>query len=555
MTQVLMNRSMSPGRQGIAPFAHLGVALLYFATAQGGLTFAVVGGTVTLVWPPSGIALVAILAFGYRMAYGIAVGAFLVNAWTDVPLAVAGGIAVGNTFEALAGGWLLRRLAGFRATLERRRDVFALICLAAGLATVISACIGVTALTVGGVVHPGDFFPVWLKWWLGDMMGVLVVAPPLLVWLSHPRPRVSFRLGVEAVALLATLLSVGYAIFLAPDLAAQGYYPAALAVFPFVIWGALRFELWGATLVTLVVALLAILGTTQGTGPFAVDSPVDSLVRWCTFANVVAITGLLLAALGAEQRRAQQALRDSHDELERRVAERTDQLACINAGLKKEMAERKRLAAELIRAEENQQRAVGRELHDGLGQQLTSIAFFGATLRQQLEEQARPEADAARRIVELIGQATETVRAVARGLYPAVLEFGGLRAALAQLAANTSSLKGIACEFRADEAIRVEDPLVAINLYRVAQEAVNNAVKHGRVSHMHIELSRIDGLHRLSISDDGTGFDPATIGNGQGMGLHNLRYRAGLLGGELIMNNNRQGGTTVAVVYPAQGRT
>jgi len=546
-----MNRSGA----GAGPLVRIAaVALLYVVTAKVGLMFAVVGSTVTLVWPPSGIALVAILAFGHRMSLGVALGSFLVNATTDIPLSVAAGIAVGNTLEALAGAWLLQRVAAFHLVLDRRQDVFALIVLAAAMATTISAAVGSAALALGGVVAPDAFASVWLKWWLGDMMGVLVVAPPLLAWLDQPRPELNWRRGAEAGALLIALLAVGAAIFLAPDLAGRGYYPAALAVFPFVIWGALRFELWGASLVTLFIALLAIWGTTLGHGPFAVDSPVDSLVRWCTFANVVAITGLLLAATGAEQRRVQQELRNSHDELEQRVRERTAELDRINAGLKQEMTERKRLEAELIRADENQQRAVGRELHDGLGQHLTSIAFFGATLERRLADQGQAEAEPARRIVELVNQAIEMVRAVARGLYPVALESGGLTAALAQLADSTHALKGVACEFRADPQTQADDPLLAINLYRIAQEAIANALRHGRASQIRIDLDQVDGRHRLTVQDNGSGFDPALIGTsaaGTGMGLHNLRYRASLLGGSLSMECNPQGGMTLAVIYPA----
>jgi signal transduction histidine kinase len=534
-------------------FARLiGVALLYFAAAQAGLMFAVVGSTVTLVWPPSGIALVAILVFGYRIAFGIALGALLANAWTGLPILLAAGIAIGNVLEALAGAFLLQRLARFRNTLDRRRDVFALIILAAVCSTTLSAFVGVATLSLGGIVAFGDYASVWLKWWLGDMMGVLVVAPPLLVWLTHPRPVFSSLKTVEAVGLFTTLLVVSYVIFATPELAGHGYYPAALAVFPFVIWGALRFDHWGATLVTGAISVLAIWGTTQGTGPFAVGSPVDSLVGWCLFVNVVAVTGLLLAAASAEQRRARAEIKRAHDELEQRVRERTEALAQTNAGLEQEMAKRERLEAALIQVSEAQQKSIGGELHDGLGQYLTSIAFFGATLQQQLHDRAQPEADAARRIVELVNQSIDMTRRVARGLYPAALESQGLAAALEQLADTTRSLKGVSCVLRADPDARVSDPLVAINLYRVAQEAINNAVKHSQARHLRIDLACVDGNHRLSVSDDGIGFDPERIEQGQGLGMHSLRARAGLLGGSLEIERNTQGGTTVAVIYPAQ---
>ncbi len=529
----------------------IGVALLYFAGAMAGLMYAVVGNTVSLVWPSSGIALVVLLTCGYRMSFGIALGAFLANAWTGIPLSTAAGIAIGNTLEPVIGVFLLERLTGFQRTLNRRRDVLALIILAAILSTTIGAFAGTASLALGGVISFAEYASVALKWWLGDMMGVLVVAPLLLVWLKHSRPIFSPLYAVEACSLIASLLLVSYAIFGSPELASHGYYPASLAVFPFVIWGALRFDHWGATLVTLIVAILAILGTTQGTGPFAVDSPVDSLVRWCTFANVVAVTGLLLAASTAEQRRAQAELKKSHDELEHRVRERTIALTQSNADMKREMLERRRLETQLIRVSEAQQKTIGRELHDGLGQHLTSIAFFGATLHQQLNGRALPEADLARRVVVLINEAIDMTRAFARSLYPIELESRGLTAALKQLAENAQPAQGIACRFHAAPDARIHDPLVAINLYRIVQESINNAVKHSRASHLWIDLTYCDGNYRLTVSDDGIGFDPTNIETGQGMGMRNLRYRASLLGGSFAIERNLQGGTTVGVTYPA----
>lgn len=542
------NREMSTGL--LVRLA--GVALLYFAAAQVGLAFAVVGSTVTLAWPPSGIALVAILVFGYRIAFGIALGAFLANAWTGLPPLVAAGIAIGNTLEPVVGALLLQRLASFRNTLERRSDVFALILLAAVFSTTLSALVGVASLTLGGIVAVGNYVSVWLKWWLGDMMGVLVVAPPLLVWFSHARPVFSSLKAVEAVSLSASLLVVSYMIFAAPGLAGHGYYPASLAVFPFVIWGALRFDHWGATQVTAVISLLAIWGTTQETGPFAVDSPVDSLVGWCLFVNVVAVTGLLLAATSAEQSRAQTEIKSARDELEERVRKRTAQLAATNAGLQREMLERQRLEAALIQASEAQQKSIGGELHDGLGQHLTSIAFLGATLHQRLHDQAQPEADAARRIVELVNQSIDMTRRVARGLYPAALESQGLLAELERLADTTRSLKSMTCVLRADTDVPVGDPLIAINLYRITQEAINNAVKHSQARHLQVDLVSSDGNYCLSVSDDGIGFDPERIEHG--LGMHSLRARANLLGGRLEITKNTQGGATVSITCPTQRR-
>jgi signal transduction histidine kinase len=141
-------------------------------------------------------------------------------------------------------------------------------------------------------------------------------------------------------------------------------------------------------------------------------------------------------------------------------------------------------------------------------------------------------------------------RALARGLYPAALESGGLTAALEQLAEQTQSLAGIACTCRCEPQVRVRDPLMAVHLYRIAQEAINNAVKHSQARTLRIDLSHGAGQLRLAVSDDGIGFDPRCLEHGQGLGLHSLRYRATLLGGLLEIDETPQGGTTVAVVYP-----
>jgi signal transduction histidine kinase len=538
------------------------VALLYYLSAQIGLEYSVVGQTVTLVWPASGVALVALIGFGPRMAFGIAIGAFVANATTDISPVTAAIIAVGNTAGAYAASLLLQRVAAFDVAMERASDVIAFIGIAALLTTNISAVVGSAALIFGEGMVPAHFPSIWLKWWLGDMMGVLVIAPPLLVWLGNqakgrkaviPSARVA-----EAMLLIGTLLVAAYVIFLMPGSSGHGNYPSAFAVFPFVIWAALRFETWGASLVTAVIALLAIWGTTHGVGPFAVESPIESLVRWCTFANVLAVTGLLLSAASKESRSVHLALKNSHEALEQQVALRTEELARTNDGLRKEIAERKALEAELLLSSEERRRTMGRDLHDGLGQQLTSIAFFGATLHQQLADQGRPEATISQRIVDLVNQSIETVRAISRGLYPAALESAGLSEALAELAENTSMINRINCRFTEGTPLGNSDPLVAINLYRIAQEALNNAIKHGNAKTLSIELGEANGYCRLIIEDDGTGFqvsdipDSSQIDRGrEGMGLRNMQYRAGLLGGVFSLNRNPHGGSTAAVIFPA----
>ncbi len=510
--------------------------------------YAIVGSSVTLLWAPSGIALAALLVYGWRMAFAVALGAFLANSGTGLPVLAAFAIAAGNTLEAMVGAGLLVRLAQVKSSLETRRDVFALIAYAAFFSTMLSASVGVATLTWVGTVAVDDYVTVWLKWWLGDMMGVLVVAPLLLSWMQPERTLSPWKLA-EVFCLIAALAVVSLKIFGAPELAVGGYYPASLALFPFVIWSALRFQQRGASLVTLMISLLAIWGTSQGTGPFVVESPVDSLMRWCAFAIVVAVTGLLLASMVEEQQRGQAALQRSHEELEQRVEERTRDLASANATLNREMAERRSLEIELIRFSEEQQRVIGCDLHDGLGQHLVSLSLLCANLQQQLTARAQPEARAAQRIGELIDEALDMTRSVAHGLYPVALEHGGLTLALEQLADHARALHKMDCVLDVGPGAQVHDPLVAINLYRIAQEAITNALKYSKASLMRIDLAKVDGKGRLTLTDDGIGIDPARLGSAKGLGMHSIRYRASLLGGSMQINSNARQGTTITVTY------
>ncbi|MFM0566046.1 MASE1 domain-containing protein [Paraburkholderia sediminicola] len=485
-------------------FLHTGlVALAYYAGAKVGLAYAIVGGAVSLVWPSSGIALVALLALGFEAAPGIVIGSLLANVSVGVPLPVAAVISAGATVAALTAATLLNRVAQFRITLDRIKDVLALIALAAVLSTAVSALIGATALFGGRLVPTAEYGAAFLKWWLGDMMGVLVVAPPLFSLLAYPNPIRSAEQAVEACGLTFATLWVSYLIFGAPQLAGHGYYPAALAIFPFIIWAALRFDHLGTSLATLMVSVVAIWGTTHGTGPFAANSPVDSLVRWCTFANVVAATGLLLVAARAQEQRVHSLLQASHIELERRVQERTEDQQKTNTELKEEIAQRRLLEEELIQIGDQQQRLFGRELHDGLGQHLTSLGLYCAALNQKLQTQGHPAAADATIIVGLVKQASLMTRRIAHGLDPVAIEYGGLAAALHGLAETARTLNGIDCMLRIEPDVDLLDPPAQINLYRAAQEAVNNALKYSEGRHIWIDLERVGGLQTLSISDDG----------------------------------------------------
>ncbi len=248
-----------------------------------------------------------------------------------------------------------------------------------------------------------------------------------------------------------------------------------------------------------------------------------------------------------ERAEATAALRRARRELEARVRERTSELATTNAELQSEIAERRRLEREIIDAAEREQMRIGQELHDNLGQQLTAVAFLTEDLTGRLVEQSLPEADSAARIGQLMSEAISHTRLLARGLAPVDLEADGLMAALEQLSFNARTLFGVKCEFRCDDPVLVHDNRVAINLFRIAQEAVTNAVKHSRAGTIGIHLRGVDDKLVLCIQDDGIGFpDRAAVGNA-GMGLKTMRYRAKAMGALLAFDSADGQGVIVRV--------
>jgi PAS domain S-box-containing protein len=287
------------------PVAIVTIAAVYFGAGKLGLSMAPPGvDQITLVWPPTGISLAVLLIFGFRFWPGIALGAFLVNLTTpNEHLLSALGLGVGNTLQAVVGAWLLCRVVHFDNSLERLKDVVGLVVLAAGASTMVSATIGVSVLCLSQFQHWERFGELWSSYWLGDAMGVLVMAPVLLTWLSGPRPRWQTNRAVEAAVLGAGLILVCQFVFVVEVQAGTRSFPLEYTIFPFVIWAALRFGQRGVSLVIFMTSALVIAATLQSFGPFAKGKPYgDSLVLLQVFMGVLAVTGLLLGGVTSEAR-------------------------------------------------------------------------------------------------------------------------------------------------------------------------------------------------------------------------------------------------------------
>ncbi len=270
------------------------MAVLYVIAAKLGLSLAFSIKQVTTVWPPSGLALAALLLFGLDLWPGVAIGAFAANFLTNEPAWVAVLIAVGNTLEALVGASLLKRIVDFKSTLHRVKGVVGLVFLAGVLSTMVAATIGTTSLRLGHLLTSGAQPSAWLLWWFGDMTGVLLFAPFLLVWLSNWRQVTRQKLLEFGALLMGTLVVAEITFF--GQLKVLGNRPqVTYLIFPFVIWAAFRFRQLGVTAVSLITATVAILGTINGFGPFlGVGTPQQQLVTLLLYIIFMTISGLLM---------------------------------------------------------------------------------------------------------------------------------------------------------------------------------------------------------------------------------------------------------------------
>jgi len=231
-------------------------------------------------------------------------------------------------------------------------------------------------------------------------------------------------------------------------------------------------------------------------------------------------------------------LHDLYEEMEVRVRQRT-------ISLTNEMAERERLEKELLEVSEREQQRIGHDLHDSLGQHLTGTALASQVLKEKLTLRGIPEATDASRIVELIEDGISLLRKISKGLHPIEMEADGLMQALEELAANSRLMFKISCCFECESPLLIRDASTAGHLYRIAQEAVSNAVKHGKARNIKIQLETLEDGMALHISDDGIGL-PDSFSESTGMGLRIMAHRASIIGGTLTARHEESGGTTVS---------
>ncbi len=214
-----------------------------------------------------------------------------------------------------------------------------------------------------------------------------------------------------------------------------------------------------------------------------------------------------------------------------------------------DMTQLRQLEQQVLEISEREQRRIGQDLHDDLCQFLAAIQYASSSLRADLQRKALPEAEEARDLANYLKEAIVRTRNLARRIFPVQLEQAGLISALHELSAATSRLFGIACSFEYDPPLSINDDTAATHLYRIAQEALNNAIRHGNARNVAIYLASNEEIVTLTVTDDGSGIPQPLRHDHDGMGLRIMEYRSHMIGGTLKIARGKEGGTVVSCSF------
>ncbi len=484
-------RSLSPEinfRRGISYAGGLvAIGLIYFVLAKGGLALASIHPSATPIWPPTGVALAAVLLWGYRTWPAVFTAAVIANAATAGSVATAIAIATGNSLEAVVGAYLINRWSSGCNTFSTPNSVakFTLICLV--IATPISATIGLSSLATAGYIERTNFANAWVTWWLGDVTGALVIAPVIVLWASSPYHAFNRKEFLETVGVLATAAAVGLIAFSplieqTPSRNPLGF----LAILP-MLWAALRRGPRDTATVALVLAGITIWGTLTGGGPFTTVDINVSFLLVLMFLISITVPSLLLSADVEVRKKAEESLRHSQMELERKVAERTQELELANAA---------------------KSRFLAMASHD-LRQPLHALGLFVAQLRTPLKSGERTKTieriDATRKEMdEMFNSLLDISRLDAGILTPKITEFPIAR--LLQTIETTfdqaTREKGLRLRVRRSDAWVRSDAML---LERILLNLVSNAVRYTLRGGIIVGCRRRGEMLRIEVWDSGPG--------------------------------------------------
>lgn len=334
---------------------NIAIAIIYYVFAKFGLLMAFENTNASPVWPPSGIAFAAILVLGYQVWPGIMLGAFTANFVVFLANDAAGPvssfvmsscIAAGNTLEAITGCYLLRLFKSDQV-LDKAKD-FKGFFITTLLMCIVSCTIGSTVLLANEIISWTNYDTVWFTWWMGDVTGIIVLVPVLLTWWKKPKMKWEGLKSIEAIIIAIILTVYLYANF-------HGLLPLGLSnktflIFIILVWSVFSMNQWQSSLVVLLVSIFAVWNTLNDRGPFVENSQNESLLLLQTFLCVVSVTMMFLSTTLSERKKAEDNLKDTNDNLEKKIKERTvaiqnqkEELEETNSQLNKKINQQKQV--------------------------------------------------------------------------------------------------------------------------------------------------------------------------------------------------------------------
>ena len=284
----------------------------------------------------------------------------------------------------------------------------------------------------------------------------------------------------------------------------------------------------------------------------------DGAIHWMRIRGRVSLgrRGAVERVMGSihdktERKMAYDALENAHHELEEKVRERTRELLGSNELLRKEIVIKNNLQKQIMEISEKEQRRIGQDLHDSLSQQLGGIVFMGQVLFEKLKKIGLSEAQDMEKLIDHLKNALTHTRDLAKGLYPTLAE-GGIHAALNELAVAVGELFAVTVTVECDQGLNVSDEAVTIHIYRIVQEALNNAIRHGKASRIVIRFFRKKGGMVLTVADNGVGFPEKP--NRKGMGLNIMEYRASSIGASFEIEARSKPGAVAKMCFQGTRR-
>ncbi|MCA9141769.1 MAG: MASE1 domain-containing protein [Planctomycetaceae bacterium] len=497
-----------------------GLALAYFWTGKLGLELAFMHSHVSPVWPPTGLAMGAILVFGYRVWPAIVLGLFALtmSGVSALPWPAMLAIAFGNAMEAIAGAWCIRTFSGQSNPLFDAKTFLWFLGAGVFVCTTISATIGVASLCVAGAASWETSRQLWWTWWLGDATGALLVTPFVVAVFTSdfrwpPRAKV-----VEGVIVALTLALICYFVFLDPKATEFRGFSQTLLLMPALAWAAFHFSKLGLSSAVLVVSLVGVWGTANGLGPLAANDANSSLLAAQSSFGLIAGTILLLAALRAQQRRDEKQLRYDQE-----------------------------LLRQLIELQEQDRRMVAHDIHDGLMQDLVGAHMLVQSV--PIASDAATEDSRVNRIAGLLQKAINEGRRLIREMRPMVLDEQGVIEAIQHLIADFEEHAELVIAFDHDVKFERLEARLEGMIFRMVQESLNNVEKHAKAKYASVRITQDGGQLKIVVRDDGKGFNPAKVSRRR-FGLRSIRERARLVGGTVQIESEPGKGTSVIIQLP-----